>query len=86
MSVSTVVIKNEVGLHARPAALLVSEVSKYKSNIKIIKNGKEYNPKSILGVLSMVAKKGDEITIAAEGEDEEAAVLGIKSLIESFAD
>lgn len=86
MNSITVFLNNEVGLHARPAALLVSEVSKYKSNIKIIKNGKEYNPKSILGVLSMGAKKGDEITIAAEGEDEDAAVCGIKSLIEGFVD
>ncbi|KGG79493.1 phosphocarrier protein HPr, partial [Caloranaerobacter azorensis H53214] len=44
-------LKNETGLHARPASIFVKEASKYASDIKIIKNGREYNAKSIMGIL-----------------------------------
>ncbi|MEW8973690.1 MAG: HPr family phosphocarrier protein [Tissierellaceae bacterium] len=76
-----VVLKNETGLHARPASLFVKEASKYVSDIKIIKDEKEYNAKSIMGILSMGAAKGDLLTIQAEGEDEELAVKTLIDLI-----
>lgn len=75
----TIVLENETGLHARPASIFVKETSKYISEIKIIKEGNEYNAKSIMSILSMGAAKGDELTLKAEGEDEEKAV---KELIE----
>lgn len=77
------VIKNETGLHARPAGLFIKEASKFKSDIKVIKEGKEYVAKSILGILSMGAFKGDTITIVAEGNDEEQAVKALVELIDS---
>ncbi len=78
-----VVLKNETGLHARPASLLVKEAAKYKSDLKIIKDGKEFNGKSIMGIISMGADKGTKLTIIAEGVDEKEVVLSIKDLIEN---
>lgn len=78
-----VILKNETGLHARPASQFVFTSSKYKSNIVIIKDEKEYNAKSIMGVLSMGAGKGAKLTIKAEGEDEQEAVEALKALVES---
>lgn len=75
-------LKNETGLHARPASQFVFTSSKFKSHIVIIKDGKEYNAKSIMGVLSMGASKGTILTIKAEGEDEQEAVEALKALIE----
>ncbi|KPU26583.1 phosphocarrier protein HPr [Caloranaerobacter sp. TR13] len=78
-----VALKNETGLHARPASIFVKEASKYMSDIKIIKDAKEYNAKSIIGILSIGAGKGDKLTIISEGEDEKEAVEALKALIES---
>lgn len=77
------VLKNETGLHARPASMFISEACKYVSDIKIIKDGKEYNGKSIISVLSMGAGKGDRVTILARGQDEKEAVDGLVELIEN---
>lgn len=75
------VLQNETGLHARPASLFVKEAAKFKSEIKIIKDDKEYNGKSIMGLLSMGVAKGDKLIIQAEGEDEEAAVTELVDLL-----
>jgi len=77
-----VVIKNEIGLHARPASFLVKEATKFKSEIFMVKNGNEYNCKSIMNVISMGAKKGDEILLKVEGVDEEKAMKAVTYLIE----
>lgn len=76
-------INNESGLHARPASMFIKEASKYKSELKVLKGGKEYNAKSIMGILSMGAKKGDTITILAEGSDEKQAVESLGNLVKS---
>lgn len=76
-------LKNETGLHARPASMFIKEASKYSSNIKVVKDGIEYNGKSIMGILSMGAGKGSKLTIIAEGKDEMKAVEALKDLIES---
>ena len=76
-----VVLKNETGLHARPVSIFVKEASKFSSDIKVVKDGKEFNGKSIMGILSMGAGKGDILTIKAEGEDEENAVKTLVDLI-----
>lgn len=81
-----VVLTNETGLHARPASLLVKESAKYKSDIKIVKDGKEYNAKSIMGIISMGAGKGTKLIITAEGVDEKEVVLCLKDLIENKLD
>ncbi len=67
-------IKNEEGLHARPASDLCKEAANFKSSISLLKDGEEYDAKSILMVLCMGAVKGDTIEIKAEGEDEKEAL------------
>ncbi len=62
------------GLEARPAALFVQIASKYESHIAVIVNEKQVNAKSIMGMMSLGAIKGQEIEIRAEGEDEKEAV------------
>lgn len=78
-----IILQGESGLHARPASLLVKEAAKYSSNIKVARDGQEYNAKSIMGVLSMGATKGDKLTIMAEGQDEEEAVKALINLIKN---
>ncbi len=76
-------LKNETGLHARPASLFVKEASKFLSDVKIIKDEKKYIAKSIVGILSMGAVKGTKLTIVAEGEDEKEAVEALKALVDT---
>jgi phosphocarrier protein len=76
-------LKNETGLHARPASMFVKEASKYTSEVTVVKEGTSYNGKSIMGILSMGANKGDKLTIMAEGEDEKEAVDALVKLIEN---
>jgi len=73
---------NETGLHARPASLFVAAAKKYQSDIAVLKDGEEYDAKSILNVLSMGACKGESLLISAIGIDEKEAVLELIGLIE----
>jgi phosphotransferase system HPr (HPr) family protein len=75
-------IISETGLHARPATLVVSQASKFKSDIRIQKNDITVNAKSIMGLLSLGIMQNEEITIIADGEDEIEAVNALKSLAE----
>ncbi|PKM49218.1 MAG: HPr family phosphocarrier protein [Firmicutes bacterium HGW-Firmicutes-7] len=86
MKKAMIKLQNEEGLHARPANLFSKTAMKFKSDIKILKNGdprKVFNPKSILSILSMGAIKGDELTITAEGEDEEEAIAKVIDLVKN---
>lgn len=67
-------IKNEEGLHARPAADFCNTAMRFKSTIRVIKDGEEFEAKSILMVLCVGAVQGDEIEITADGEDEKEAI------------
>lgn len=67
-------IKVETGLHARPAALVVNTVSKFKSKVTVEKQGREANLQSLLGLLSLGVAKGDEITVKADGKDEDKVI------------
>jgi len=77
------IIQNKVGLHARPAALLVQTAKKFKSSITVEKDGNKVNAKSILGVLSLSAEKGTHIIIEAKGADEKKAMQEFEELIEN---
>jgi len=79
-----VVLKNPTGLHARPASIFVTEAGKFKSDIFIIKDGKQVNAKSILNILAMGAKKGDEIVLKVVGEDEDKALKHLVDLLENL--
>lgn len=76
-------IKNKLGLHARPASLLVKLAGKFESEIQISKDDTEINAKSILGVMMLAAGPGQSITITADGPDDAEAVDAIASLVES---
>ena len=71
------VVSDPVGLHARPATILVNQASKFTSNIKLVYNDKEVNLKSIMGVMSL----GVPVTIVAEGDDEEDVIASIAKVI-----
>jgi phosphocarrier protein len=74
-------IRNRLGLHARAAAKFVQTASRFKSDVKIRKNGEEVDGKSILGLLLLAASQGTQITLAVCGEDEEAAFAAVEELI-----
>ena len=71
------VVSDPVGLHARPATILVNQASKFTSDIKLVYNGKEVNLKSIMGVMSLGVGQGSDVTISAEGADEKEAMEAI---------
>ena len=77
------IINNRHGLHARPAAQLVKIASRYKCDIRLSKEEIEINAKSIMGVMMLAAEVGSEITVRAEGEDEEQAIEALGDLIEN---
>lgn len=79
----TTTITNKTGLHARPASVFVKETLKYKSSITLEVDGKEYNAKSILGVLGACVKSGTEITLICDGPDEAEALQGMIAAVES---
>ncbi len=80
---ATVQLQNDTGLHARPASMFVKIAGEYQAEIKVFKDDKEYNAKSIISVLSMGASKGDTLTITAAGEDAEEALTAIKTLVKN---
>ena len=69
------------GLEARPVALLVQVASQYESNIYLESNDKRVNAKSIMGMMSLRADVGEEVTVVCEGEDEEAATVGVEKFL-----
>lgn len=81
MYVKNAVIKNEVGLHARPATFFIQKANEYKSSIWVEKDERRVNAKSLLGVLSLAIVGGTEIRIIADGVDENAAVEGLYELV-----
>ena len=83
MTQETITIENKTGIHARPASIFVQTATKFKSKVQIQAKGKAVDAKSILMIMSMGLVKGTEITIAAEGEDEAAAVQALKDLVVS---
>ena len=78
----SVTIINKLGLHARPAALLVQEASKFKSTIEFECNGTRVNGKSIMGVMMLAAAQGSNLIIYADGDDAIESIEGIKALIQ----
>ena len=84
---NTVKVLNQVGLHARPATFFIQKSNEFKSSIWVEKDERRVNAKSLLGVLSLGIAGDTEITILADGVDEEEALNALVKLIESgFAD
>lgn len=82
----TVIVKNKFGLHARPAAMLVTTASKFESEFFIAKDGMRVNGKSIMGVMMLAAEMGAELTLELDGPDEKQAMAAIVKVIESGFD
>lgn len=77
------VIKDSLGIHARPAGLVVAEAKKYQSAVTVEAKGKKADAKRIFAVMSLGVKCGDTVIVTCEGEDAEAAYAGMKAVIES---
>lgn len=80
MITKKVIIQNSDGLHARPATQLVKIASKFKSEVFLMKNGKEVNGKSIMGVMMLAAAKDSELFLKIDGEDEQQAMDALVDL------
>ena len=76
-----IVIKNSVGLYARPATFFIQKANTYKSSIWIQKDDRRVNAKSLLGVLSMAIAGGSTVTLIADGPDEKEAIGGLELLV-----
>lgn len=81
MTKKDIQVKLKSGLEARPVALLVQEASKYESTIYIESGEKRVNAKSIMGMMSLGLVSGENLTVLAEGVDEETAVENIERFL-----
>ena len=76
-------ILNSLGLHARPAAMLVQAANRYRCDVQIEKDGLQVNAKSIMGVLTLAAGRGSAIVVTCEGDDAPAAMEALAGVIQS---
>jgi len=81
-----VTILNPLGLHARAAARFVHAASGFVCRVKVGRGGREVDGKSIMGLLLLAASQGSEITISADGPDEDTAIAALCALIERGLD
>ena len=77
------VIKDEAGIHARPAGMLAKEAKNFKSKITLVGNGREADALRLMAVMSLGLKHGAEMTVRVEGEDEEQAAEAMKAFLEA---
>ena len=77
------VIKDEVGIHARPAGLLVKEARKYESKITLTKDGKSAEATKLMAVMGLGVKCGQTVDVSVEGADEEIACEAVKTFFEA---
>ena len=77
------VIKDELGLHARPAGLLVKEVKKFTSTIMLECGDKKAAAKGLMGVMGMALKQGNEVIVTAEGDDEDTAIAALEAFFQA---
>jgi catabolite repression HPr-like protein len=75
-------VKLKTGLQARPAALFVQEANRFTSEVFLERNGKKVNAKSIMGLMSLAVSSGTEITLIADGTDEEEAVRHLTEFVQ----
>lgn len=77
-------IQDELGIHARPAGLLVKAAGAFPCNIDVIKGEKSVSAKKLFGVMGLAVKQGETVQVIAEGEDEQAASAAMKELFEKY--
>jgi len=78
-----VLIKNKIGLHARPAALFVQTANKFISEIMVKKGNSTINAKSIMGIMALGVSHGETIEIIVDGPDEENAIQELEDLVDN---
>lgn len=76
-----ITIKNRLGIHARAAVKFVNTANRFKSTVRVVKDGDEIDGKSILGILTLAAVQGTEIILKVSGEDEDRALSALVGLI-----
>jgi phosphocarrier protein HPr len=81
-AVSSQIIQNRLGLHARPASMFVRLANKHRADIWVQKDGQRVNGKSILGLMTLAAGQGARIVISAQGADAEKAVQELEKLVQ----
>ena len=79
----TFVIGTKLGLHARPAAVLVQTANRFDASLEIQKEDLKIDGKSIMGIMTLAAEMGSSITVRATGKDAAAAMEALAKLIES---
>lgn len=77
-----IVVHLKTGLQARPAALFVQEANRYNADIFLEKSGKKVNAKSIMGIMSLAISEGGEVTLTAEGNDEQEAMETLTTFVD----
>ncbi len=77
----TYVITDEIGIHARPAGMLVKEAKAFTSKITLEANGKTADATKLMAVMSLGVKNGAEVVIKAEGDDEDAAIAKMEEFM-----
>ncbi|WP_432360561.1 HPr family phosphocarrier protein [Sporosarcina sp. UB5] len=83
MAERTVEVKMKTGLQARQAALFVQEANRFTADVFLKRNERQVNAKSIMGVMSLAIARGAEVTLIAEGVDEEQAIETLAALVEN---
>lgn len=73
------IITDEVGIHARPAGMLVKEAKKYASTVSIVKGEKKADAKKLMVLMGLGVKCGEEVTVELDGADEEAAAAALET-------
>ena len=76
-------ISNSLGLHARPAAMVVQTANRFRSDVQFEKEGLQINAKSIMGVLTLAAGKGAMVVVVCEGDDAAEALAALAKVFES---
>ena len=76
-------VKDELGIHARPAGMLVKEVTNFQSKVTLEKDGKSVDASRLMAVMGMGVKKDQTVTVTVEGDDEDAACEAIKAFFET---
>jgi phosphotransferase system HPr (HPr) family protein len=83
MTSQSVVVVNQLGMHARAAAKFVHLATRFEAQVKVARDRREMDGKSIMGILLLAAARGSTITISADGADERAAVTALVDLVQS---
>lgn len=83
MTSRSVTVVNQLGMHARAAAKFVHLATRFEARVRVARDGREMDGKSIMGILLLAAARGSTITITADGADEEHAVAALTALVES---